>query len=125
GLLFELLVRAAKGIQECAIQLSTEQTLALVGRALSFRFLVDRNIVSHGDLVDIAPKADSLLDVFRTSRQLAHTCKWLDRTFNGDLLSLGPDGISGVIRLCGDEISDVCWHLSNIQHRSVNGQLEL
>lgn len=125
GLLFDLLVRATKGIRNSAPQLNVEQTLALVGRALFFRFLVDRDIVSEDDLSQIAPHAESLVDVFRTPASLAHTCEWLDRTFNGDLLSLGPNGAKHVIQLCGDGVDRVCWHITNIQHRSVDGQMEL
>jgi hypothetical protein len=127
-LLFSLLVDAARGIQREAAGLSIAQTLALVGRALFFRFLVDRGIVTLRDVASIGgqkPGLATLEDAFRTPEALVATCGWLDRTFNGDLLSLGPGGAQEIVSLCGDGIVSTCWHLSNIQHRSLGGQMEL
>lgn len=63
--------------------------LALVGRALFMRFLVDRRIV---------PKAHpyegvaDVLECFSSPPAAAATCRWLDETFNGDLLELPDHG---------------------------------
>jgi hypothetical protein len=125
GLLFNLLTQAAKGIQKSSPRLSVDQTLALVGRALFFRFLVDRNIIGAKNLGEISASANSLAEAFATAESLAATSQWLDKTFNGDLLSMGKHGAHGLVKLCDEGISDVCWHLTNIQHNSVNGQMEL
>ena len=68
--------------------------LSMTGRALFFRFLVDRRIVTD-DLIDeicpaakVDPKAHRLQRVFSTADRAAQTSNWLDVTFNGDLLPL-------------------------------------
>lgn len=68
--------------------------LSMTGRALFFRFLVDRRIVTD-DLIDeicpaakVDPKAHRLHRVFSTPLRAAQTSNWLDVTFNGDLLPL-------------------------------------
>lgn len=124
-LLFSLLVAAAKGTHDAAPNLSIQQILALVGRALFFRFLVDREIVSQDDLGLISSHTDCLEDLFRTPAALADTCRWLDITFNGDLLSLEHKDYNALIEQIGPGIETVCWHLSNIQYRSLGGQLPL
>ena len=125
SLLYRLLTAAADGIRTASNQLSIEQVLSLVGRALFFRFLVDRNIVCEKDLREIAPSAPNLASVFRTAADLADVCRWLDRTFNGDLFSVGPDGYDSLLGTLGDGTKKVCWHLSNIQEKAVGGQLSL
>ncbi len=125
SLLFSLLVDAAKGIQRTAPALSIQQVLALVGRALFFRFLVDRNIVEKNDLARISAHATTLEDLFSTPATLIDTCNWLDETFNGDLLSLDHKDYKGLVQQIGLGINTVCWHLSNIQYRAANGQLPL
>lgn len=124
-LLFSLLVEAAKGIHGAAPQLSIQQVLALVGRSLFFRFLVDRGIVGEGDLDQISSEAKCLEELFGTAPALIDTCRWLDKTFNGDLLSLEHKNYVDVIRQIGPGIQTVCQHLSNIQYRALGGQLEL
>jgi hypothetical protein len=125
SLLFSLLVEAAKGIQSVAPQLSTQQVLALVGRALFCRFLVDRHIVKPSDLESVSPLAQHFEDIFSTPKTLIDTCHWLDATFNGDLLSLNHKDYEYLIKQIGPEINVVCWHLSNIQYRALGGQLPL
>ena len=68
--------------------------LSMTGRALFFRFLIDRQIVTD-DLIDEIcpeangdPKAHRLQRVFSTPTRAAQTSSWLDVTFNGDLLPL-------------------------------------
>lgn len=130
GVLFQLLTDAARGIHESAPQLTIQQVLALVGRALFFRFLVDRNIVNDGDLPQISSNASDLSAVFNSLNALIQTCTWLDSTFNGDLLSLGgsrndPDRYSELQQVLAPGAETVCWHLSNIQCKAVRGQLPL
>ncbi|EFO33314.1 putative type I restriction-modification system methyltransferase subunit [Roseibium sp. TrichSKD4] len=68
-------------------QVPDEDAISLVGRALFTRFLADRNLLPEhmmsfeyaGDLFDSREKAEA-------------TSRWLDETFNGDLLPLS-DGL--------------------------------
>ncbi|MFT5633517.1 MAG: type I restriction-modification system DNA methylase subunit [Rubritalea sp.] len=62
--------------------------LSLTGRALFFRFLIDRKIVTPKDLPEICPCANELKDCFDSAKNAAFTSTWLDDTFNGDLLPL-------------------------------------
>src|SRR5579862_4731288 len=72
--------------------------LSTTGRALFFRFLLDRRIVLHTELADICRDADDLHDVFSTPEKAAATSAWLDDTFNGDLLPLVPELASSATR---------------------------
>ncbi|HYN20197.1 MAG TPA: N-6 DNA methylase, partial [Thermoanaerobaculia bacterium] len=63
------------------------------GRALFFRFLVDRRIVRDSELRDICPSADGLKDTFANAEKAAQTSAWLDETFNGDFLRLVDESI--------------------------------
>jgi hypothetical protein len=62
--------------------------LSTTGRALFFRFLIDRRIVLPSELAEISPGADALKDAFSNAEKAAATSCWLDETFNGDLLPL-------------------------------------
>ncbi len=64
------------------------EVLSTTGRALFFRFLIDRHIVLSSELSAICPEAEDLKDVFSTASKAAATSAWLDETFNGDLLPL-------------------------------------
>lgn len=70
------------------------EVLSMTGRALFFRFLVDRQIVTDEWINDICPAAKGdpkehrLRRVFSTPERAAQTSSWLDITFNGDLLPL-------------------------------------
>lgn len=70
--------------------------LSTTGRALFFRFLVDRRIVLEGELHEICSEASDLRDTFSTPAKAAATSCWLDETFNGDLLPLGKSLASDV-----------------------------
>src|SRR5690606_15168686 len=69
-------------------KLKSLDVLSLCGRALFFRFLIDRRIVRDGESGEICPAADNLKDAFSTARAAAQTSAWLDVTFNGDFLPL-------------------------------------
>jgi N-6 DNA Methylase len=71
-----------------ALSLSRTDVLSLMGRALFFRFLIDRHVVHDGDLRQIA----SISDCFANAENAAATSAWLDKTFNGDLLPLRDHG---------------------------------
>jgi len=68
--------------------LNSLDVLSLLGRALFFRFLRDRNIVRPSEIHSVCPKAESFGDCFRNITNSVATCRWLDETFNGDLLPL-------------------------------------
>lgn len=73
--------------------LDKNDALSLIGRALFFRFLVDRQVVTEDrERPRIAPKAASLLDCFKNAENAAATSRWLDETFNGDFLQLSQGG---------------------------------
>lgn len=87
GMMLELLNAVTEQLIDIR-GVAPEAALALVGRALFMRFLMDRNILSP-----VQPFAGVALtaDCFASAAAAAATCQWLDDTFNGDLLEL-PDG---------------------------------
>ena len=125
ALLFRLLTDAARGIKLVAPKLSEQQVIALVGRALFFRFLVDRRIVVEMDATAIAKNVNRLVEMFSTPANLVQVCRWMDSTFNGDLLSIGGKDYEALIATIGDGVNEVCRQLGNIQYRAVGGQLPL
>ncbi len=64
------------------------EVLSMTGRALFFRFLIDRRIVLEKEAPEICPSVSSLKDAFSTTEAAAQTSAWLDETFNGDFLPL-------------------------------------
>jgi len=70
---------------------SDEDAISLVGRALFTRFLADRNLLPGG--MSTPGTAAMLFDNRAAAKS---TSKWLDATFNGDLLPLS-DGIFDVL----------------------------
>lgn len=89
----KLLKRAVKDLVIDA-GLDGLDVLSMTGRALFFRFLIDRCIVEETDLEEICPAVlegsgpHDLQAVFSTVERAAQTSAWLDKTFNGDLLPL-------------------------------------
>ncbi len=71
--------------------LTTDESIALTGRALFFRYLMGRRIIDETHLAKISPIANSLEMCFSNENSLATSNAWLDRTFNGDLLKLPTD----------------------------------
>jgi hypothetical protein len=126
-LLFKLLSDAAHQIANSAPALTVQQVIGLVGRALFFRFLADRSIVKDDDVASIVGEPIPLELVFSNRGRLTRVCKWMDDTFNGDLLSLDDEkqDYEAFIEVIGPGISEVCHQLSNIQYKSVGGQLPL
>jgi hypothetical protein len=82
-----LLQRAADGLSG---RLEPLDVLSVTGRALFYRFLLDRGIIGDAERDEICPKATELADAFSTAEKAAATSCWLDETFNGDLLPLMP-----------------------------------
>jgi hypothetical protein len=83
-----LLARASEGLTD---KLRPLEVLSVTGRALFFRFLLDRRIIVESECAEICPKAIDLWDAFSNAEKAAATSCWLDETFNGDLLPLVPD----------------------------------
>ncbi len=69
-----------------ALNVSHEDAISLVGRALFTRFLGDRELLPEHMSV---PETAAVL--FDTPDAAEETSNWLDDTFNGDLLPLSPD----------------------------------
>jgi len=90
--MFGLLDNVARQLAEGKNHLDRGDVLSLVGRALFLRFLGDRGVVTPKHVPKIAPHAKNLEDCFRNARNAAHTCAWLDDTFNGDFLPLTRKG---------------------------------
>jgi hypothetical protein len=73
-------------IEDC--HLNPLDVLSFLGRALFFRFLSDRKIIHPNELETICPGANSIGACFSNVDNSIATCRWLDETFNGDLLPL-------------------------------------
>lgn len=113
----EMLKLLNHGIDGIAHQIGWPNVLSLVGRALFFRFLCDRHIVKPGNLKEIAPVAKSLEDCFANARNAHDTCRWLDKTFNGDFLPLHDKGNRKFFDYIEVRSKTVFTHLTAIQHR--------
>ena len=99
------------------LNLKRTDVLSLMGRALFFRFLRDRDVVRESDCQKIAPKAKSILDCFANAENAARTSAWLDKTFNGDLLPLTDDGNRSFFEKAGkDTDGHLFTHLNAIIH---------
>lgn len=88
--------------------------LSLVGRALFFRFLCDRKIISEQDVTTIAPEAKELGNCFDGAKNATSSCQWLDRTFNGNFLPLSLDIAAFFEDLGRQDAAKVFVHLSAI-----------
>ncbi len=91
---FEAMFKLVWSVADRLAKLRIRRTdvLSLVGRALFFRFLKDRDIVRDTDVAVVLPRANSILEAFDTAANADATCRWLDQTFNGDLLPLSGSG---------------------------------
>lgn len=68
--------------------------LSLLGRSLFFRFLCDRAIVLPEEIQTICPTAIAPADCFSNVENSVLVCRWLDNTFNGDLLPFSGDYVT-------------------------------
>lgn len=126
--LLKLLNGAAETLRDSFTknELSDASVISLIGRALFSRFLSDREIVSQNDIGLIAPNARSLSDLYASNEDAANTFRWLDKTFNGDLLPLEPvESYDIFFKRLGKKSQTICNVLTNIQYGAVLGQLEL
>ncbi len=97
----DLMTESSKRLIE-KFKLNPLDVLSFLGRALFFRFLWDRKIVLQRELQDICPGASKPSDCFKNVKSCVATCKWLDGTFNGDLLPLS-DTYQKVFSEAGDQ----------------------
>lgn len=86
SVLFGLMTHAGQELRDLGV--STDETIALTGRALFFRYLIGRGIIGTKHLPMISPNSQSLMQCFGSPQGLVETNTWLDETFNGDLLAL-------------------------------------
>ena len=96
--IFDLLMRTTEAFvpKKGKGDIDALEVLSMAGRALFFRFLIDRGIVRENELVGhdgICPSASGLKDTFSSAEKAARTSAWLDATFNGDFLPLIDESI--------------------------------
>ena len=101
--MFQLL---KEGADRLARRVDRADVLSLVGRALFFRFLEDRDVINAGDLKLISPKASGLRAAFDNAENATATCDWLDRTFNGHFLPLTDRGDLGFFKKVATNTKD-------------------
>jgi len=89
--------------------LNPMDVLSFLGRTLFFRFLWDRKIVQLSELPSVCPKARLLEDCFRNIENSVETCRWLDETFNGDLLPFSCD-YTDVFRQANEQTNGKLFH---------------
>ena len=80
------------GADEIAHKIGRDNVLSLVGRALFFRFLCDRRVITENDCAEICATAKGLRACFDNSENTYRTSKWLDDTFNGHFLPFRERG---------------------------------
>lgn len=104
------------------------EVLALVGRALFTRFLLDRYILTPAT----APALFKMIgedgeDAFATAQKAAATCKWLDDTFNGDFMPLpAPNGYEAYFAQLANTSPEALAPIGWIVGRTdAGGQLQL
>ncbi len=112
--MLRLLVHVA---DKLAGRLLRADVLSLLGRALFFRFLVDRAIVTLSDLPRLCPSASTFEDCFINAANSARTSDWLDRTFNGNFLPLTGNGGTEFFTYVQDLFPAAFKHLSAIVQR--------
>lgn len=92
---------------------SDEDAISLVGRALFARFLADRDLLPL-DMAD----PDVAAGMFDNAAAASATCRWLDDTFNGDLLPLSD-------RIFEQLPASAYGALGDVLRRAPDGQLFL
>ena len=114
--MFKLVWRVADRL--AGLNLKRTDVLSLMGRALFFRFLCDREVVREIDCPKIAPNAASIVECFANAENAARTSAWLDKTFNGDLLPLTDDGSTSYFEGIGQRTRGLVFtHLTAILKR--------
>jgi len=106
--MFELLNQAADEL--VTHKIDPVDVLSLVGRALFFRFLADRQIVTAADLPEIHADLKDTTNAFANAEFAWATSRWLDETFNGDLLPLTGRGSRNFFVEIGTKTKQVAFH---------------
>lgn len=106
----------------------SNEVLALVGRALFTRFLIDRQILAPLTAARLWQRigADGAA-AFASPEQAAATCRWLDTTFNGEFMPLAAqNNYEAYFARLREESPDALLPLTWIVGRTdANGQLPL
>jgi N-6 DNA Methylase len=130
-LLLRLLSDAATELQKRENQLTPDQVLSLVGRALFTRFIADRGILKNQDVETIteSSKAQTWKQLFASAQALAHTCAWLDKTFNGNLLPVLPGSEEypsvSEYQVFFEQHASTHAILGDVLHSALGGQMQL
>jgi len=104
------------------------EVLALMGRALFTRFLLDRGILSAATAPSLWKKlGGDGANAFDSAGRAAATCKWLDDVFNGEFLPLPGkpsylDYFSDLERQAPDALKALGWI---VNRTNADGQLQL
>lgn len=131
SLLFELLFGTAEDLQEKENQLTPDQVLSLVGRALFIRFIADREILKNEDVaaITLSSKDQTSTRLFASAQTLARTCAWLDHTFNGNLLPVlfGSEEYpsASAYQRFFEQHASTHAILSDVLHSASGGQMKL
>ncbi len=117
--MFDLLFNTANRIEP---SLGKANVLSLIGRALFFRFLVDRKIITENSLSQISPTAMNLECCFDNPQSAYSANQWLNRTFNGEFLPLDKGGdlafFNGIPELAFTQLGAI---LHNFKHVGKQG----
>jgi hypothetical protein len=127
-LLFRLLDEGTARIAKAGV--TPYDALSLAGRALFLRFLADRRVVTDSDIAQICPTASTFEACFATPQAISSTSRWLDDTFNGNLLplseSIAPDRGKWFATIERKQVDEICGVLSSIMNRvELSGQRRL
>ena len=106
-----------------------QDALSLVGRALFFRFLVDRRIISDRHMRSIRPNLPGVrpADAMKEPAYIEATSRWLHKRFNGNLMLLQgahqPKDESaafwaGFWERLNNRSATICGELSKILHKT-------
>lgn len=117
GVILKLLSEAISSLKS-RCELSAEDAISLVGRALFMRFLADRNLLPSTKEIVGGEQAPAVHELFDNPTSVKLSCIWLDRTFNGELLPLS-EGVFANLNESG------CGVLGNILRRGDGAQLFL
>ena len=90
-----------------ACEISAEDAISLVGRALFIRFLADRSLLVPGTL---PPGYSNPTVLFDSVDAIARTVQWLDDTFNGDFLPLSSAALRALNGRSVERLGDVLRH---------------
>lgn len=92
--IFRLLTNAIDGLRLQGMDKS--DAIALAGRALFIRFLIDRGILggARKTPTEIAAGARTWSALFADAKRVRETCAWIDKTFNGDFKIPSPHAVA-------------------------------